>query len=724
MAPHRRLQAAAAALLLLSLACSLLRPAASPTPGSATPTPPRGAYPLPFADYVESAVRLPSTYTGYSLPLDLTRVQGMQDSPLALTPAQSALLAQNGFVVTPPKPGEYREFYQIYEDGRYAQLPAFITTDSVLHVYHLLFDKILRDLETERFLPALKELTTAMMAASLEQLNSLGGKPLAEPAKRNVAFFAVASRLLGMETSVPPDVGAMVESELGLIEAHAGPAVSPIWDRTDLPDDQKLIEDYSQYVPRGHYTRSEDLKRYFKAMMWYGRLTYRLRDPFETQRALLVTQALRTAPATGGRSALKLWESIFEPTVFLVGKADDLSYFEYGALSDSVFGLGAPPSAFGDGALLQAFMEAAKQLPPPQVNSMWVWINEDKEQATKGFRFMGQRFTLDAYVFGQLIWRNVGTDAQPRGLPKALDFFAALGSKEALDILDAMGETAFANYPARMTKVRKEIAALQLDSWTQNVYWSWLYALQPVIEVKDARYPEFMRTQAWTRKDLHTALGSFTELKHDTILYAKQVMAEMGGGMPEVPKGFVEPNPEAFARLQALAEMTRNGLISRMLLSDTMGASLENLIDLLTFLKSAAEKELNRQALSQDDYMRITYFGGEIEALTLAAADCDQPGPACRNLQDQKAALVADIATGLAPDIPGLAALEEGDGQPTHVVVVLPDQPLRLAYGAVYTYYEFVVPVDQRMTDEAWQAQVEAGTLPAPPDWTRLFITP
>ena len=83
-------------------------------------------------------------------------------------------------------------------------------------------------------------------------------------------------------------------------------------------------------------------------------------------------------------------------------------------------------------AKFAAFMEGAKTLPPPQVNSMWVWIWEDKEQATKGFRFMGQRFTLDAYVFGQVIWRKVGTMNKPRGLPKGLDFFAAHGFRGSL----------------------------------------------------------------------------------------------------------------------------------------------------------------------------------------------------------------------------------------------------------------------------------------------------
>ncbi len=61
------------------------------------------------------------------------------------------------------------------------------------------------------------------------------------------------------------------------------------------------------------------------------------------------------------------------------------------------------------------------------------------------------------------------------------------------------------------------------------------------------------------------ALGSWTELRRDTILYAKQVYAEMGAGAlpppaPEPPKGYVEPVPELYARLQALAQMTIDGL--------------------------------------------------------------------------------------------------------------------------------------------------------------------
>jgi len=336
---------------------------------------------------------------------------------------------------------------------------------------------------------------------------------------------------------------------------------------------------------------------------------------------------------------------------------------------------------------------------------------------------MVQRVTVDAYVCGQCICRKGCTNEKPRGLPRGLDFMAAMGSEEAYDILKEMGENQYANYDTRMEKVRREVAGLQTDSWTQNLYWSWLYALQPLIKPKDARYPAFMQTRAWTRKDLHTALGSWTELKHDTILYAKQVMAEMGGGgLEDPPHSYVEPDPEAYARLLALAAMTKDGLAQRGLLSDLTRGNLDNLISELEFLIRMSEAELNGADISDDDYWHMYYWGGVLEQFTLAAAD-QEPGGNRPILEDQKAALIADVATGLAPD-GSIIALEEAIGQPTFIYVVLPGQPRRLAAGAVFSYYEFPVPVSERMTDEQWQAMVETGTNPSAPDWTELFITP
>jgi hypothetical protein len=437
----------------------------------------------------------------------------------------------------------------------------------------------------------------------------------------------------------------------------------------------------------------------------------------EVQRALLITKALRETSTPSGKSALNLWQNIYDPTVFIVGKADDLGVHEFSVISDAVYGENPELTAFADEALLSTFIETARQLPAPQVNSMWVYIWQDQDDVTQGFRLMGQRFTLDQYVFGQVMWRNVGTIAEPRDLPKALDFFAAQGSELALDLLHEMGEGDYLNYDSQMAKVTEEVARLEMDSWTQNLYWSWLYALKPLFEPKGEAYPAFMQTDAWTRKDLQTALSSWTELKHDTILYAKQVMAEMGGGPPDPPPhGYVEPNPEAYARLLALAEMTYQGLEERGLLKLNTLANLKDLIHELQFLLDISQKELAGASITEDEYFSIKYYGGWLESMTIAAADSPEEGGRSY-LEDQKSALVADVATGIN------RVLEEGVGYPTYIYVVLPDAPYRIGIGVVYTYYEFEVLPGDRMTDESWQALLESGQAPPQPAWTQTFIS-
>lgn len=674
---------------------------------------------VPFAQYSLASYSIPDKYNGgYSLPLDSASVTGLEKA--TLTDTQVSALLTNGFIVVPPAsdPNKmFMEFYQAYESYRYSEIPVFITTDSIYHVYHLVFDKMLRDLETNSFIPMLNELTEIMVTASLDQYTQLKGTALENEAMRNLAYFAVASNLLGTAVSLPADVQQLADAELALINEHAQTTPSPIWLLGDEAQDEVLIEDYSQYVPRGHYTRSEELQKYFKAMMWYGRMTYRLKNSSETKRALLMIQAMRSAQTASGKSALDLWSTIYDPTVFIVGKADDLSFKEYGVISDQVYGEKPALTSFTDEALLTQFTTLAKELPPPQINSMWVWIWQDRTEATQGFRFMGQRFTLDAYVFGQLIFRNVGTLEKPRDLPKSLDILAAMGSEEAYKLLNEMGETKYANFDSQLTKVKNEVSALGMDSWTQNLYWSWLYALQPLFMEKGEQYPAFMQTQAWQHKDMQTALASWTELKHDTILYAKQVMAEMGGGPgSEPPKGYVEPNPEAYARLLALSVMTRSGLEDRDLLDDTTRGNLDNLIDYLRFLLGISQKEMNGTAITDDEYWRINYYGGWLEATTIAAADSADSTGAREYLEDQKSALVADVATGMG------RVLEEGVGYPTLIYVVSPEAPYHLTVGAVYTYYEFPMPTDQRLTDETWREMLEGGNTPDAPEWTSSFI--
>jgi len=706
----------ALALALLSLAgCTpeqtplpSPQPSASPTPVSAPEaitgigflTSPVLVEQTAFASYESVTANVPLEYIGYALPLELSEVSNLD--LYGFSGMQMDYLGANGFVVAPT---EQREFYTLYQSVEGQQKPLFVSTDSVLHVYHLLFDKVLRTAEEEYFVFDLLDLTHGMLWASQDQFQALQGTALEEVARRNVAYFAVALTLLDPQAEIPSEVRGEVEEELARIEAHKGFAESAI-----LPGYE---EDYSQYVPRGHYTRNETRQRYFKAMMWYGRINFRLKELDETRSALLIAQALSRVEI-GGEPASRIWERIYEPTVFFVGATDDLNIHDFQNLITEVYGeIPEAPDVFADDTLLQDFIEAARELPPPQINSMWVWVSEDRGEATQGFRFMGQRFVIDAYVFQQLIYSNV----EDRFLPKGLDVLSAMGSEEAFHLLDEMGETQYPGYVEQMEKVRGEIAALEMDSWTQNLYWSWLFALRSMIEVKEGQYPAFMQTRAWLHKDLHTALGSWTELKHDTILYAKQAYAELTAMPPQAPvRGYVEPNPEAYARLAALTRMTLDGLGQRSLLSSEDKDSLEYLETVLLSLKTIAEKELAGESLTNDEYYFIDSYGGVLEGLTIAAADKAEPGG---SLDEEEAAVVADVAT----DPNSGQVLEEAVGRVFGIyVVVEAEGSLAVAQGGVFSYYEFAWPISDRLTDEAWREMLESGQAPSRPEWTSSFI--
>ncbi|MGC9348516.1 MAG: DUF3160 domain-containing protein [Anaerolineae bacterium] len=649
--------------------------------------------------------------------------------PFALSEEQVERLVQNGFVVTP---GTEKEFFTLYEKARYSNVPIFVTSDSLLHVYHLLFDKVLRTAETTYFIPLLKDLNRAMVDQTDASYQVLRDTAWEDAAKRTVAFVSVAGRLLDADFEVPAYAQELVDAELTNIENAAGIVSSPIFPGLEYG------EDYTQYIPRGHYTLSEELKAYFKSMMWYGRMTFRLttRDQevgrAETRSALILTHALYHATANG-RPALELWEDLYSPTVFFVGRSDDLTVLQYAKVMDAVYGEDVPVAELVDEDKLSAFIDLANQLPPPKILGIVIMDTDDEEEATKGLRLMGQRFVPDAYIFRQLIYRNVGTREQRRGLPKGLDIFAAMGSDRAYQLLDEMGETSYPNYPSQMAKMQAWLESLSVEDWTETLYNTWLYTFHPLLDAPGAGHPAFMQSPAWLDKQLNTALGSWAELKHDTILYAKQVYAELGGGPPPPPplppRGYVEPVPHFYARLAALTSMTHEGLATRGLLTEQDEESLQRLEDLVESLQIMAEKELRGEPLTEEEYTTIRYYGGTLEELTMAASEADESEPGGNLYMDEEpqAAVIADVATD--PDSPsGHVVLEEAVGHinELHAVVPIVEEDgsisLQVAKGGVFSYYEFVWPADDRLTDETWREMLDDGTAPDLPAWTNSFF--
>src|SRR5690606_29609318 len=96
--------------------------------------------------------------------------------------------------------------------------------------------------------------------------------------------------------------------------------------------------------------------------------------------------------------------------------------------------------------------------------------------------------------------------------------------------------------------------------WSANLYNLWLSALRglsPNTSAQDpstAAVPQVMGTDAWGRRLLNTQLASWAELRHDTLLYAKQSYTGIPGC--DFPDAYVDPSPAVF---RALAQSAAAG---------------------------------------------------------------------------------------------------------------------------------------------------------------------
>lgn len=701
-------------------------------------------YSSSFASYQSMPTIAKPQVPAYKVSLDLSNITNIED--YTISEAMKEMLVENAFAV---RTAQHDEFFPLYEENRYNYTPSFITTDSILHNYHLMFDSLLKQLEEQKLVAELKQLSDNLLADSLRNYEILKGSSWENAAKRNVGFFAVGSKLLDPSTVIPEIVMDEVLAELDLMEKHSGIDPSPVMNLgvdvevlietpQGLQSPKLLLEDYSQYVPRGHYDQSEELKKYFKSMMWYGRLGFRVKNEDETKSAMVLALTLKK------EENKELWDKIYEPINFFVGKGDDINFYHYKDLINEVYGeVSDLKELSNDTVKFKEFRDKAQNFAAPKINSMPIFeasVSKDRDDEIKAFRFLGQRYTVDADIFQRLIYREVGSkglsceeyDATKascltgaRCLPAGLDIPATLGSQEAKNILTELGETNYTCYSENMNKMSQYTSSLSTETWTQNLYWGWLHQLRPLLNKKEAGYPSFMLNKAWERKELNTFLGSWSELKHDTILYAKQVYAELGGMGPVVKddRGYVEPNVQVYSRLASLLKMTTEGLSNRDLLSERMRDNLSKMETLANSLKTISEKQLENRTLSEDEYELIRSYGGQLEHLWLdinKGEKAFQESTSPRDyLSENPAAIIADVATD-----PNGKVLEVGTGPISEIFVVVPiDGKLRLAKGGVYSYYEFTWPMNDRLTDKKWREILNSEDTPALPNWTSSFIS-
>lgn len=719
----------------------------------------------------------------YKLPLNQKKITNYEDFNSKINLNDSInLLKQNGFVIIKnPFNDKENDITSPYETLKNEEIPIFITSDSLLHLYHIQFDETLRQIEEREFYDNIWDIDKKLLEESIKDYNSASGD-LKESAKNNVAYFSVALSLLQPKSdqvkeecaeddwecraqdktafftkeeldnytfTIPSFVKDDVNKELKLIDAHSGFEKSPIF---------KYKEDYSQYIPRGHYTRSEKLKNYFKGFMWHGRISMLLKgDLIESENSQkdakiqTMSASLIVSHLGGNKNIMNKWDRIYTVTAFYVGLSDDLGPYEYIESLNSILGSNFNPNNLNDEIIGKLKAKLAEYDAPKIYGGTGFSINGgcsiappfNPEQAdkclesTKGFRFMGQRFIPDSYMFQNLVFGNVakylgGVDASnwngkpftsglvdtpigpivTRVFPRGLDVMALLGSERAKELLVKLDDNNYERYDENFNNLSEEFNSFTVKDWNKNLYWSWLYSLKSLLVKPDAGYPTFMQTKAWQDKELTTALASWTELRHDTILYAKQSYTYAGTTSvhiePEVV-GYVEPVPEFYNRLLALTRMTNKGLDEMNVLDKSSKARLQNLENILERLIEISKQELENKELTQNDYDFIKNFGNQLKRVI---EDVDDKA--------KKTTIIADVHTNPNSE----QVLEEGVGYVDLMIVAykVPDGRILIGAGPIMSYYEFKQPMNDRLTDEKWQEMLQTGKQPDRPEWTNSFI--
>jgi len=249
----------------------------------------------------------------------------------------------------------------------------------------------------------------------------------------------------------------------------------------------------------------------------------------------------------------------------------------------------------------------------------------------------------------------------------------------------------------------------------------------------DDKYPEAMRSQAWGMKSLNTQLASWSQLRHDTILYVKQ--SYTGGAGCEYPNGFVEPIPHFWARLELMATKAAD-LIDKTEYPGALAATKKKQVDFLknfakqtATCKDIAEKELAQKELSKEettflkDIVQVQrgsgftrYNGWYPKLFYKGPQDCGKWD-----------AIVADVHTDVPAPVlgdPG-CVLIQGIGNVELMMIAVDNGKDRMVYaGPVLSHYEFEMPGVTRKSDSEWREDINKGKLPARTPWTKSYLVP
>jgi hypothetical protein len=637
---------------------------------------------------------------GYA-PESATWLDLIQASALALNDQELAAYKKNGFVISQRQ--KYANFFYGYQTIYAADLPIYVSADSILYALHRSYDRILMTVESSYLSSTLKQLLAGLRT-------SLATAGIGDNSQHDLGL------LLGVAAGLLDSQATGIDTEMKTLINKA--TVAAGMDTVTLFGTDRMI-DFSQFTPRGHYNDGGAMAQYFRAMMWLGRTELRLVDVDSSGKRVLVRREIEDVLALDELVTPDLraqWDSIEQIITLFVGEADYMTLPQVQQLHDALgIAVSTDLATITDQKLLDTI--DAGNYGVQRICSQLMEVDDGVTTLPNSFAFMGQRYTVDSNVFTKVVYPNV----QERMMPNPLDVaFAALGNDQAAPLLRSELDTY--GYAPSLAKARQLVEWHDAGYWDSSLYTFWLSALR---ELSAGKYdattlPAIARTEAWGRRLLNTQLASWAELRHNTVLYAKQSFTGMA--LCEYPDGYVDPYPGMYGRLRELGTMAVQRLAQ--VLPTTSGTDspavsyFRTLADVASRLESLANEELAGATRTQADLdflndavvtkrqsvgcSSITVPSGWYAKLFYLGDDALDSNPTIVDVHTQP----TDAGGAVVGRV-----LHVATGNPRLMVLSVDScQGPRAYAGVVSAYFEQITDNFKRMTDQEWSAQINAAT--------------
>jgi hypothetical protein len=358
------------------------------------------------------------------------------------------------------------------------------------------------------------------------------------------------------------------------------------------------------------------------------------------------------------------------------------------------------------------------------------------------FALLGQRFVWSAFIFTRLVYDQVAQDRkkQPRRVPSAVDVaFALFGNNEAAQEVAARMEAKLRvgdapefvehrdgiPFASNLVALRQVIDAEFDDDEdskqdgaaieSASISTLWLRALRALSRPSPNEASTF-HSSTWQHRQMNTQIASFTQLRHDTVLYAKQ--SYTCGTRCEYPDGMVDPYPVFWRRMRALAERMK-GIADKAqdAMADGSSAYKTQTFELFTStmkkLEDIAIRQASKKKLSEGQVRFMKSVMEESHGSGASKYRGWYPQLFFESPQDsgKRDVLVVDVHTD-SPSIehrdPG-GVLHLGVGDPLVAFFVVDG----VAYaGPVFSSYEFLTSIDTRLTDQEFEKRLPATSAP------------